>query len=258
MYCSKCGEKLSPDAKFCSSCGNQVGASNLTESTSKRKILFDGKIHKCPSCGSTLNSFEHKCGVCGYELRGSDNANAIKYFALKLEKTKSVEKKNELISNFYIPNTKEDIYEFFILAISSITTDDRCEQAWKAKLEQTYHKAKLSFGNSSEFEYVDKLYLKTMKKYKYTTFSKFIKNGWKFILGGLVIILGVVLIIFGGFKGYESGDGDSPYYMLSVIAMLITMGGIGIFTWGAEQNKSSKRKTSKNKEYLEDEEDEDE
>lgn len=257
MYCSKCGENLNPNAKFCSSCGNQVGASNPTESASKRKILFDGKIHKCPSCGSTLNSFEHKCGVCGYELRGSDNANAIKDFALKLEKTKSFDKKNELISNFYIPNTKEDIYEFFILAISSITTDDRCEQAWKAKLEQTYHKAKLSFGNSSEFEYVDKLYSKTMKQYKNKSFHRFMQKRWKYILGGLLIILGVSFMIFGFFRGSASGDEDSPFYMLSLVGMMIAMGGIGSSAWGADNKKQSKGKYKIEKEY-EDEEDEDE
>ncbi|WP_264229469.1 zinc ribbon domain-containing protein [Acholeplasma laidlawii] len=254
MYCSKCGENLSPDAKFCSSCGNQVGASNQTESASKRKIIFDGKIHKCPSCGSTLNSFEHKCGVCGYELRGSDNANAIQDFALKLEKTKSVEKKNELISNFYIPNTKEDIYEFFILAISSITTDDRCEQAWKAKLEQTYHKAKLSFGNSAEFEYVDKLYSKTMKQYRKKSLNRFMRKGWKYILGGLLIILGLSFMIFGFFRGSESGDEDSPYYMVSLIGMIIAMGAIIMLITDADKKKQAKGKNKVEIEHEEDEE----
>ncbi len=254
MYCSKCGEKQDPNAKFCSNCGNQLGINSQTESDPKQKILFDGKIHKCPSCGATLNSFEHKCGVCGYELRGSDNFNVIKDFALKLERTKSVDKKNELISNFYIPNTKEDIYEFFILAISNITTDIRCEQAWKSKLEQTYHKAKLSFGNSSEFEYVNKLYVKTMKHYQYRAFSKFLENDLKFIIGSIVIIVGVGLMIFGGFKGHESGDPDSPYYMLSVVAMMIAMGGIGILLWGKEKNK--KTTNSKNDQEEDDEDDE--
>ena len=86
-------KKLQDGSKFCSSCGSQVVNTNKNNSDLKRKILFDGKIHKCPNCGSNLNAFEHKCKDCGYEIRGSNIANTVKEFADKLERTSSVEKK---------------------------------------------------------------------------------------------------------------------------------------------------------------------
>ena len=251
MYCNNCGNKVSADSKFCSSCGSQVSNKIKISSDSKRINLFDGRIHKCPNCGSHLNAFEHKCKDCGYELRGSNVANVVKEFADKISATKSIEKKNELISNFYIPNTKEDIYEFFILATSNLTTDFNCEEAWKAKLDQAYHKAKISFGNTSEFEYINKLYNKTMKQYRGKALNRFINNAWRYVLGLIVTVVGFVLMIWGGFKGSESGDEDSPYYMLSVMAMIIFMLGIGIFHWATQKNNKSKSKA----ENTEDEED---
>jgi hypothetical protein len=251
MFCSNCGKQLVEGSKFCNGCGSQVASNDQAVSDSKRKIIFDGKIHKCPNCGSRLDAFEHKCKDCGYELRDSNIANVVKEFADKIEKTKSVSKKNELISNFYIPNTKEDIYEFFILAISNLTTDSECEEAWKSKLEQTYHKAKLSFGNASEFEYIEKLYNKTMKQYKNKSFNRLLKSGWKYTIGFVIATLGFGLTIWGGFKGYETGDDDSPYYMLSVFAMFIIVAGVGIFFWGTQKKSSSKSKVEEGTEEEE-------
>jgi len=239
MFCSKCGKQLEEGSKFCNGCGSQVNKSAQTESSSKRKTVFDGEIHKCPNCGSQLNSFEHKCKDCGYEIRGSNIDNVVKEFADKLEGTNSVNKKNELISNFYIPNTKEDIYEFFILAISNLTTDVKCAEAWKSKLEQTYHKAKLSFGNTSEFEYIDKLYSRTMRNYKNKSLNRNLKQGWKYFLGAILFIIGIALIIFGYFKGSESGDEDSPFFMVSMMGFFALMAGAGIFHWGSQKKDSS-------------------
>ncbi|MCL1940687.1 MAG: hypothetical protein FWG09_02000, partial [Synergistaceae bacterium] len=70
--------------------------------------------------------------------------------------------KINLIRSFPIPNTKEDIFEFIILAASNVqetayetnkkgSADRKLSDAWLAKLEQAYHKAKFTFGNSSDF-----------------------------------------------------------------------------------------------------------
>ena len=69
-----------------------------------------------------------------------------------------MESKAELISNFYIPNTREDIYEFFILAYSNITAGGHGAEAWNAKLEQAYLKAQFAFGNNQEFAKIQELY----------------------------------------------------------------------------------------------------
>lgn len=188
-FCPYCGTKLYDGARFCKNCGksmiqNQQGteatafseppkidtqqtkAEPVKEDTrAKRKTVYDGELHKCPNCGELLKSFTTVCPTCAYELRGVTTNSPVEALAKKVEMASSLDDKIELITNFYIPNTKEDIYDFFILAVSNLEdkrydTDD----AWRAKLEQAYHKARLSFGENPEFEYLEKLYNRTRKE----------------------------------------------------------------------------------------------
>ena len=46
--CVACGELLAGDARFCSCCGAVVGSKNTTEEPNKRKVVYEGEIHKCP------------------------------------------------------------------------------------------------------------------------------------------------------------------------------------------------------------------
>ena len=50
------------------------------------------------------------------------------------------------------------------LASSNIETNSDCVDAWAAKLEQVYQKAKLTFCDGAEFEYVETMYNKTTAK----------------------------------------------------------------------------------------------
>lgn len=110
------------------------------------------------------------------------------------------EQRDDLIRNFYIPNTKEDICEFFILAVSNIKARDDCEDAWRAKLEQAYQKARLSFGNDSSFSEINKLYESVTKR---EPLNQFMKKRYAFPIASL--ILGIALVIVGAvFRGlYE-------------------------------------------------------
>lgn len=148
-YCMNCGKELPDEAKFCAECGTAVIATPNSNSH-LRKTVYDGYLHKCPKCGEHLNAFATICPVCNYELRDVQATSCVHELSQKLEHTDSEEQKIELISNFYIPNTKEDIYEFFILAYSNITAGGYGIDAWSVKLEQTYLKAKLAFGNNNE------------------------------------------------------------------------------------------------------------
>ena len=168
-FCVNCKHELAEEAKYCANCG--ISTSNI-ESSTKRKMVYDGEMHKCPKCGGDLNSFETKCSECGYEVRGVQKTSCVHELSLKLEKTEKVSKKIEIISNFYIPNTKEDIYEFFILAYSNISAGVNEVDAWIAKLEQAYLKAKLSFGKDTEFIYIQELYDNLQKISKKTKILK--------------------------------------------------------------------------------------
>ncbi|MCD7919849.1 MAG: zinc ribbon domain-containing protein [Clostridiales bacterium] len=163
-FCSNCGNELAPGAKFCSECGMPVDATS--QANNRRRTIYDGVIHKCPNCGETLSSFMVACPACGYELRDIKTTNSIKKFASKIEQADSEEQKANLIRNFPVPNTKEDTFEFMILASSNITGEynEAVFNAWLAKFEQCYKKASLSFGTDSDFSKIQILYEQTVKK----------------------------------------------------------------------------------------------
>lgn len=220
-FCSKCGTKLNEGAKFCFECGEA-----FSNNVNQRKMEYDGEIHKCPKCGETFNSFVAICPTCGYELRGVKITSRVNELSLALQKIESIEQKKELISNFYIPNTKEDIYEFFILATSNINAGGESTDAWSIKLEQAYQKAKLIFGNAPEFKSLEDLYKKGNKKQAVWSIGKNIK----LLKNVIITIVGILMIIIGNFAGSASGNSDSPFYMMALLGMLIMIGNIALST----------------------------
>ena len=103
----------------------------------------EGDLKKCPSCGAPVGSFATKCEHCGHEFRNIDSNTSIKKLMQMLDNVESSRKnssaigsmmnqafggfmgsgdkvdtrKKEIIKNFPIPNTKEDILEFLALAV---------------------------------------------------------------------------------------------------------------------------------------------
>ena len=147
-FCTNCGQQVADGAKFCANCGTPV---SQNVANTERKTVFDGEIHKCPHCGEVLKAFETVCPTCKFEIRGAKGSNAVKDLAEKLENASSEKQRIIIIKNFPIPNTKEDIFEFMLLASSNFdafyyTTHLHVEDvsdAWLSKIEQCYSKAKI-------------------------------------------------------------------------------------------------------------------
>lgn len=189
-FCSNCGEKLNDGVKFCHACG---ASTNGIPTQQEREQEFAGKIIKCPNCGEVLESFSARCPACGMELRGTKVTNSVREFALKLEAieaqrecekpagifgrvsqmqqiSKTDEQKISLIKNFSVPNTKEDILEFMILATSNIDMSmyssldtptagaKAMTEAWNAKIKQVYAKAKNTYKSDPDFSKIQELY----------------------------------------------------------------------------------------------------
>ena len=204
-FCPYCCTKLDEGARFCKNCGEEIRGdiqetqrvSNerfYAENPTERKTVYDGYIHRCPNCGEVLNAFEVNCPACGYELRDTKVSSAVREFELKLETIESKreykkprrlfaaagsnkkvseiidEQKISLIRNFSVPNTKEDILEFMILATSNIDVSsygsldepaDRVKamtEAWNAKIKQVYAKAKTTYKSDPDFSKIQELY----------------------------------------------------------------------------------------------------
>ena len=223
-FCTNCGQEIQEGAKFCAGCGTPTENSTNT----KRKSIYEGEIHKCPNCGEVLKSFELNCSACGYELRGARASSAVKEFALKLEAiesrreyekprgffaaieaqqrvSKTDEQKISLIKSFSVPNTKEDMLEFMILATSNVDMSmyestnaptagvKAMNEAWHAKIKQIYAKAKNAYGTDPEFSKIQELYNSCFADITRRKKKKIFKN--IILYGGAPIAL-VVLCIF--------------------------------------------------------------
>jgi hypothetical protein len=158
-----------------------------------------GDVKKCPSCGAIAQSFQTKCLDCGHEFSNIEaNASVSKLFKMldEIESqrdntvtvagviggmfknsigggalsqalgggNKTDTRKKEIIKNFPIPNTKEDILEFLSLAVpnarqkGNMFTKNNDENilhnefvpVWKAKCEQIVMKARFSMKDDKK------------------------------------------------------------------------------------------------------------
>ena len=199
-FCINCGQQLPEGAKFCAGCGKAISDNN---STTQRKTVYDGEIYKCPNCGDILDAYESVCETCGYERRGAKATGSVRELQLKLEElyAKKPPRKSHtiftqalsggqisnadeeivgLIKNFSIPNNKEDIMEFIILASSNIDmkvygvnsqqyqtlnpAQREISDAWLAKYEQAYQKAQLVLGGTQDFLNIQSIYDQKMRE----------------------------------------------------------------------------------------------
>lgn len=203
-YCSNCGKLLQEGARFCLECGANVMSSDMEQ----QRVTHVRETHRCPNCGQALQSLMINCPACGTELRGKRSSNSIREFAQKLLQVGTESEKISVIRNFPIPNTKEDIFEFMILASSNFETESSREgniqkeisQAWSAKIEQSYQKARLLFGNDEDFLKIQNVYVQICDKINAQT--EYAKKNFVVNLalrtiglwGGLVIFIIAILV----------------------------------------------------------------
>ncbi|MCC8164419.1 MAG: zinc ribbon domain-containing protein [Lachnospiraceae bacterium] len=243
-FCKNCGEPVSVNAQ--KEYGSKQEDS-AEENPSQRKSVYEGYIHKCPNCGEVIEAFVTHCPSCGYEIRDTKSATSVRELAFKLEKIsaqkmpthdedESVMKKvfgtdlkdkeaadkerrnfeyqkekeeASLIINFSVPNTKEDMLEFMILAASNIDvkrgTDDVVSKAWLSKLEQVYQRAEISMSDHQDFAQIEAIYNRKMREIKNSKIRNVLKwvgliAGWFFLLGLLwnpkVTIIIAIFVVF--------------------------------------------------------------
>ena len=243
-FCSNCGQKLEEGARFCSGCGAPVGGSKNTQ----RQQVFEGDIHKCPNCGEVIKAFTTVCPSCGHEFRNSDSSSAVKAFSKKLEQIEAGRKPVSAIGNivkslglggqqdntdeqilnhirtFNVPNTKEDVFEFMILASSNINytalsaenasdaganSDEEFNrmkarsEAWVAKVEQVYQKARISFGSDADFQKIEGLYDRVTQALQKAKKDK--KRKAAAIWIPILLLLLPAILFFGG-KAIQHGN----------------------------------------------------
>ena len=167
-----------------------------------------GDIKKCPGCGAIVSLSSAICADCGHEFsnieanasiqklfellnevesgrKDSDTNNPLKALGGFYAKTfsgmtgggKADRMKKEIISNFPIPTTKNDILEFLFLAvpkakiIGTLFTKSQPENkshneyvpTWKSKCEQIIMKAKFSMKDDKKTLEEINVYAKELK-----------------------------------------------------------------------------------------------
>lgn len=132
----------------------------------------------CPRCGASVQSMQLTCPECGFEFNNKEaNASARELMKL-LNSAKDNEKKIEIISNYPIPNTRENLAEFVALCIGNcqisftdlfgeflgVDKADICI-AWRKLSQQVVTKANLMLKDDpSIMEQVKKLEKISSKK----------------------------------------------------------------------------------------------
>lgn len=163
----------------------------------EEKARVAEQLKKCPQCGQQMSGISAVCPLCGYEIRNAKTVSSVATLTKninKLNQKRNVvtdaiasklsgrgihptdEKIASLIHSFIVPNSKEDFIEFMILAAGYMDAKflagkqkvsdvaDVVIKAWATKFEQTFQKAKLSFGQDSDFMRIQDLYNQKMQE----------------------------------------------------------------------------------------------
>jgi hypothetical protein len=209
-FCSNCGVKLTEGANFCSSCGKATTTQNPPAQNSSQENT--GNPQNCPSCGASVEAMTAICRFCNYEFRNVQVPGSVQAFFERLDSLEQQafehnankeqkgpirgaigamlgldvmyklatgvsaadKRKIEMIKNFPIPNAKEDIMDFIILACSRVDIKvnmfgnmnyivekkeaDKYKAAWTAKIKQAYMKAQIVFGpDKTGLKHIEKI-----------------------------------------------------------------------------------------------------
>ena len=138
----------------------------------KPRTNKEGDLKKCPSCGAPVQSFKTTCSDCGHEFRGTKGVSSILALTEKIDAINfNVEDYDDviegIISNYPIPNTKEDLLEFISIGVSKAAWGEGgIKKAWSDKADEAINKLDvISTGDQSFQPHVVK-YREMLKKKK--------------------------------------------------------------------------------------------
>lgn len=178
-----------------------------------------GDVRKCPACGAMVESFMAKCPECGYEFTNVEGNNTVQKLLKSLDEIdregnsvsvstiskmsgndKVTTRKVQLIQNFPIPNTKEDIIEMLTLCQGNcnpnsyvIQSDVKIANAWRSKTKQIIAKARLILKDDPDIQPLILDAEKVLKKKKWSPIKKVIVGIVAFV--AIIIVLFIVLLV---------------------------------------------------------------
>jgi len=257
-FCKNCGKQLDGSSTSGGGyAAPQPQETFSHKQHTERKTVYEGQLHKCPNCGELLDSFRSHCPSCGYEIRDARSSSSVRELAQKLERIEAErmapieekkslmkmvfgkdfkeedeveeaqerfdehkrQQKANLIINFSVPNTREDILEFMILASSNIDVkkgiDDEVTKAWISKLDQVYEKARLMLGNSPSFSQIKYIYERKKAQIKNRKFKGLATAC--FIVGGYILLMSFIFFM---------AENPAAAIILLLVGIAILAGGV--------------------------------
>lgn len=205
-FCGECGTKVASNEAPQPPVESHEDSGSRREQKFVGKIYkcpncgetVDGVMAICPSCHHRLNDKSASSVVTKFseqllEIESERNESSKLSILTNMygltPASKADKKILSLVKSFPVPNTVEDITEFMLLAdtnidpslskkslLNKMNSINRYEtstsikasisNAWVAKMEQAYKKAKLSFQDDPLFPKIEKIYLDKMKALK--------------------------------------------------------------------------------------------
>lgn len=228
-FCKNCGAQLEDGAKFCPNCGTPAGATGGTTSETRKQVFVNSVIRKCPHCGAEISSDTMKCPECGFLLERENVNSNLDDFIKKITDINRARPKNDgsersekalwryeeempekirmALSEFALPNKKEDIIAFLTFALgqaeANYTGDififpGSLDSLWVAKCREILNQAKVVFYDDSSFlERLSLLESEINKKEKIENSKKANSNILSVVgfIFGFLIIAGFVLLV---------------------------------------------------------------
>lgn len=227
--CQYCGKKLAADAFFCSQCGKEQIKTKFINAVPSYTCPFCGATADvfsctCKYCGKEQIGVVQSKAVLELtakleelESKRSNSKIGMLFESASFTKMSKIdEQKINLISTFVVPNSKADLLEFMVLASSNI--DGRIKacnnyieadmqkkefavrkatcEAWIAKRNQVYNKARISFGNEDDFLVFEKLMNDKREEIKENAKGFFYRRyGADIFLGAFILMVFVMYIL---------------------------------------------------------------
>lgn len=204
-------------------------ATDLGVDVDEVEMVLDGKLHQmeankpkqkekvgniktCPACGASVKAMEAVCVECAHEFSNIKANSTIldliaKIDKIETEKNKTLatlkstekfiegqnfeERKKELIRNYPVPNTKEDIFEFLTYSTSKLTNVSSLDNPWASKADEIIMKSRFLFKNDPSILANLEKYEKEIKKRKKGPIVIIV------ISMLLIILMAALVLIFG-------------------------------------------------------------
>ena len=231
-FCGKCGLKIDAGIAYCPRCGASAAGSPSKENLKREPARVSrADARKCPQCGEGLPAFVLNCPCCGFKLNRRRPVRSISELSRRLDEIESErplevkrkglfsrassnedryhvvsptdQRKVTLIKSFPIPNTKEDLVEFVLLASTNVdpkalsgtsgamASEKVVSDAWYSKLCQAYEKARIVLAGDPCLDALQKRYEATV-----AAVDKSRRAEWRALaIFGLALLLTIVALL---------------------------------------------------------------